>query len=89
MHEQFLADREDGESLFSLSGKAARMIRMDLASASESWLAEAGTEQVREDRQRSDFLAFRDHSDRFADSRALRRTFISNLAQGGVYPQDA
>ncbi|MCH8854074.1 MAG: tyrosine-type recombinase/integrase, partial [Planctomycetes bacterium] len=86
---EFLADREDGESLFSFSGKAARMIRMDLASARESWLAEAGTEQAREDRQRSDFLAYRDHSNRVADFHSLRHTFISNLANGGVHPKDA
>jgi len=49
----------------------------------------ATTEQVREDRQRSDFLAYRDHSGRVADFHALRHTFISNLAQGGVHPKDA
>ena len=66
-----------------------RMIRRDLASARESWLAEAGTEKARENRQHSDFLAYRDHSGRVADFHALRHTFISNLAQGGVHPKDA
>ena len=85
----FLADREDGEPAFSQPEKTAKMLRDDLAAARESWIEKAETEQEREDRQRSDFLAYRDHSDRVADFHALRHTFISNLANGGVHPKDA
>ena len=60
-----------------------------MAGARDSWIEEAETEKVKEDRQRSDFLAYRDHSNRVVDFHALRHTFISNLANGGVHPKDA
>ena len=34
-------------------------------------------------------IAYRDDSDRVADFHALRHTFISNLAAGGVHPKTA
>jgi integrase/recombinase XerD len=34
-------------------------------------------------------LAYRDDADRCADFHALRHTFISNLAAGGVHPKTA
>ncbi len=49
----FLADREDGESVFSLPEKTAKMRRDDLAAARESWINEAETEKAKEDRQKN------------------------------------
>ena len=85
----YLADRPTEAPAFKLPEKTAKMLRADLAGARESWIEEAETEKAKEDRRRSDFLAYRDHSGRFADFHSLRHTFISNLANGGVHPKDA
>ena len=65
------------------------MLREDLAAARAAWINQAVTAEERSKRERTDFLIYRDHSGRVADFHALRHTFISNLAQGGVHPKDA
>ena len=39
------------------------------------------------ERERTPFCKYRDDSDRVCDFHALRHTFISNLARGGVHPK--
>jgi len=65
------------------------MMQADLAAARDKWIADAGTQQEREERKGSTFLAYRDDARRCADFHALRHTFISNLAAGGVHPKTA
>lgn len=67
-----------------------RMIKADLASARHRWIeaAKADAEELKR-RQTSDFLAYVDHEGLVADFHALRHTFISNLAAGGVHPKTA
>ena len=67
---------------------AADMLRRDLAAARAAWVTEAdGNEAEYKRRAESDFLAYVDAAGRFADFHALRHTFISNLASGGVHPK--
>ncbi len=65
----------------------AEMVRRDLADARARWISESLTSQERDDRERSDFLAYRDHSGRVFDFHAFRHQFASNLAAAGVHPK--
>ena len=67
----------------------AKMIRADLDAARAKWIKEAKNDEERERREKSDFLAYTNHAKRKADFHALRHTFISNLAAGGVHPKIA
>jgi hypothetical protein len=61
----------------------------DLEAARTAWIAAAGSQQERTDRDGGTFLAYCDDAGRYADFHALRHTFISNLAAGGVHPKTA
>ena len=68
----------------------AKIIRADLDAARTKWLEQAGSdEEERKRRINSDFLTYKDHDGRIADFHALRHTFISNLAAGGIHPKTA
>jgi len=67
----------------------AKMIRADLDAARAKWVKEVKNDEERERREKSDFLAYTNHAKRKADFHALRHTFISNLAAGGVHPKIA
>jgi len=71
------------------SDKIIDMMTADLAAARTAWIAAAGSQQEREQREASTFLSYRDDARRCADFHALRHTFISNLAAGGVHPKTA
>lgn len=67
------------------SGKAAaRMLRLDLEHARAAWVAAAEDASEREQREQSDFLAYRDHRGRFFDVHSLRVTYITMLARAGL-----
>ena len=65
------------------------MVRCDLQAARASWIGEAANESERADRERSDFLSFRDNAGHVFDFHALRHQFISNLAASGAHPKVA
>ena len=65
------------------------MMQADLAAARTAWIAAAGSQRERTEREGSTFLAYRDNAGRCVDFHALRHTFISNLAAGGVHPKTA
>ena len=69
--------------------KAAKMFRADLADARASWIGDAATPHETRRRTESDFLAYRDASGQLADFHALRHTYITSLARGGVHPKIA
>ena len=71
------------------SDRTARMLRQDLSCARREWIAEAIGDAERADREQSDFLSYRDSAGRVTDFHALRHTFITNLARGGVHPKTA
>ncbi len=61
----------------------------DIVRAREKWINEATTDQEKESRQESDFLAKKDSEGRVVDLHALRTTLGTNLALKGVAPQIA
>jgi integrase len=69
--------------------EVSRMFRADLSAARTAWIAAGQPAPEREAREGSHFLANQDDAGRWADFHALRHTFISNLASGGVHPKTA
>lgn len=69
--------------------RTADMIRADLRRAKATWIRETRDGKLRRERRDDAFLAIRDGSGRVADFHALRHTFITNLARGGVHPKQA
>ena len=61
-----------------------RMLRDDLTAAREAWIKAGDTDQEREARKQSSFLAYRDDADRIADFHSLRGVFISTLIASGA-----
>jgi hypothetical protein len=70
-------------------GHLVDMFRADLAEARARWIAEVQEPESRQERESSSFLVYRDDAHRVADFHALRHTFISHLAAGGVHPKTA
>ncbi len=69
--------------------RVVKMFRADLADGRRAWLESHGIAQDRRAAEESNFLSYRDDAGRVADFHALRHTFISNLASGGVHPKTA
>ncbi len=90
-----IKDRD--QLLFPVSGsvpggierKTHKMMRCDLEAAREQWIQCATSESECEERNRSDFLCYRNSVGQFADFHANRHTFITNLAKAGVSPKAA
>ena len=72
-----------------LKWRIPEMLRDDLTAARESWIKAAVNTKDREQRERSGYCKYKDESDRVCDFHALRHSFISNLARGGVHPKVA
>lgn len=68
--------------------KMADMVREDLAAAREEWIKEAPEGKPRIDRQKSDFLAHRDHQGLVVDFYSLRHTHGTLLAEAGASQKD-
>ncbi len=87
---EYLHDRDADAPIFNVPEKTAKMLRADLADARSAWIDDAGTdEKERKRREKSSFLAYKDETERYIDFHALRHTFITNLARGGVHPKQA
>ncbi len=69
--------------------RVVKMFRADLAGARTNWIAQATAPDQKRERDESPFLTYRDDAGRVIDFHALRHTFISNLAAGGVHPKTA
>jgi len=82
----WLAGRAKGKPVFTLPKiqHVAEMFRADLRSARAGWIRETIDRKARRERLASDFLVYRDASDRVADFHALRHTFVSWLVAGGA-----
>ena len=95
----WLAERKPAmdEILFPVSDKVpggidrrtSKMMQLDLDSARATWIKEATTDDEREERERTDFLKYKDSQGRFADFHANRHTFITNLSRAKVSPKVA
>lgn len=85
-----VATKLPAASVFAMPTRydVAIMLREDMAAARNAWLADAsGNAKLAAERERSDFLKPIDTAGQVADFHALRHTFISNLARGGVHPK--
>jgi integrase len=69
--------------------KAAKMLRSDLQAGRSAWLETFQPKAQREQMAQSDFLIYRDGSDRVIDFHAFRHTYISRLIQSGASPKTA
>ncbi len=90
--ESYLVGRPAGAPALPMpaSDKGAKMIRADLFAAWKLWLREARADRAElRKRIRSDFLKATDSAGRVVDFHALRHSFISALADGGVHPKMA
>ncbi len=86
---RWMADRDADAPVFIVPDKTADMLRADLRRARARWIRETPDRPERRDRRGSDFLAVEDGAGRVVDFHALRRTFITSLARGGVHPKTA
>ena len=91
---QWLTGKPAGEPVWP--GKWAKhnegcdMMRRDLEIARTAWIEEAGSDaRERGERERSNFLTYRDGEGRVADFHGLRHTFITESVRAGVAPKDA
>jgi integrase len=91
MLREMLATKAPAAPAFSMPkrDRVVVMLRADLSAARAAWFDKAPTPAGREERERSDFLTYRDVAGRVADFHALRHTFISMLAASGVHPKTA
>jgi integrase len=82
----WLKGRAKGKPAFTLPEyhRTGEMLRADLQSARAGWIRETSDRNARRERRDSDFLAFRDASDRVIDFHALRHTYISWLCGSGA-----
>ena len=69
--------------------RTSKMMRCDLKAARKKWIEEATVPEVRQAREKSDFLEYRDDDGLFADFHSNRHTFITNLERAGVSPRTA
>jgi integrase len=69
--------------------KTHKMMRKDLEAARNKWIHEAQTQRPREERQQSDFLAYKDHAGLYADFHSCRHLFITSLEFAGIRPKMA
>jgi integrase len=64
--------------------RAGKAMQGDLRAARKAWIAGAATDEERAERERTDFLRYRDSKDRYADFHALRHTYLSRLGRSGA-----
>ena len=90
-------DLTTDQPLFPVSGRVSggtdrkthKMMRMDLENARKKWVEEAQAERQREEREQSDFLAYKDHDGLYADFHSCRHLFITSLERAGISPKMA
>lgn len=76
----------EGTPVFRVPDKPAEMLRDDLADARKAWLEQVEDPEERQRWEKSDHLRYRTAAG-VIDFHALRHTFITNLARGGVHPK--
>ena len=64
-----------------------RMMKADLRVARRGWLEESTNARERDERDRSDFLSYRDAQGRYADFHALRHSYITAIGKTGASPK--
>jgi integrase len=74
---------------WAIDNAAFKLLRSDLRRARATWIAEAGDEGERAEREKSDFLAYSDRNGHTADFHSLRHRFVTGLVRAGVAPAQA
>ncbi len=77
------------ERTCGIDRRTSEMMMQDLAAARALWIDEAANDKEHQDREKSDFLKYRDSSGRFADFHSLRHTFVTNLCRADISPKTA
>jgi site-specific recombinase XerD len=87
---EYLAHKPAGVSLWpgKWRRKAVFMIRADLSEARRKWLQSFPDARQRAEAEQSDFLAYRDAEDRYADFHSLRHGYITMIGKAGVSPRE-
>jgi len=87
----YLRDRTDGRAFpMPVSDQGSKIVRFDLWNARKTyWREVRGDRSELRQRIRSGLLAREDAQGRVVDFHALRHSFVSALAQGGVHPKTA
>jgi integrase len=82
----YLAHKLPGSKAFPMpqSDETAGMLRRDMAAARAAWIKEGRTTAEQRERADSTFLADVDRDGAVVDFHALRVSFITNMARGGV-----
>lgn len=83
--------------LFPVSGRVPggkerathKMMRLDMGAARKKWIEEAKTPREKKQREKSDFLAYKNHVGLYADFHSFRHLFITNLERAGIRPRMA
>lgn len=77
----YLADCPTGERVWRglQSDKTAKMLRADLEAARAAWIDEAKTDQEKEAREQSDFLAYQNAAGEYIDFHATRHTYATEV----------
>jgi integrase/recombinase XerD len=65
----------------------SKLMQFDLTEARSRWIENSATAEERADRERSDFLAYRNDEGEQADFHALRHTYLSRLGRSGASPK--
>jgi len=89
---ELLAGKHPAAPAFNMPHRrheSSAMWKADLADARAAWIADAGTAEEWQERERRSFLAYQDAAGRFADFHALRHTCGSLLAASGTHPKVA
>jgi Ni,Fe-hydrogenase III small subunit len=69
--------------------RTSKMMKADLAAARKKWIKESPNDQVRKQREESDFLCYHHENGLYADIHSNWHTFITNLERAGVSPRTA
>jgi integrase/recombinase XerD len=69
--------------------RTSKMMRLDLKAARKKWIEEAKSKKEKSEREKTDFLKYRNDAGLFADFHSNRHTFITNLEKSGVSPRRA
>ena len=70
-------------------GPRRKTHQIDLAAARAKWIGQATRRAETRQRDRSDFLAYRNHAGRYADFHSRRHLFMTRLEQAGISPKVA
>ena len=83
----FLTNLLPTARVFKMPNKqdVAGMLKIDLAAGREAWIKATSGADDKTEREKSDFLKYRDQQGRYADFHALRHSFITNLGRAGVH----